>query len=72
MEREMTETSLRLRNEAEQNLVHDEQLKREAARRREQEIVASDQTDEEKEKLLKAHRAEMARMEVCLRDFRVI
>ena len=64
MERELSETSMRLRRAAEEKLERDEARKRNEAMQKEQDIKTSDLADDEKEKLLKEHKAYTEKLEV--------
>ena len=66
MERELSESSLRLRRAAADKLKKEEEKKREDALRREREIMGSNLADDEKEKLLKEHKAYTEKMEVLM------
>ena len=64
MEREISQTSLKLRKASDEKWEKEEEKKRQDALNREREIMNSDLADDEKEKLLKEHKANTAKMEV--------
>ena len=64
MERELSQTSMKLRQDMDEKLKREEDKKRDEAQRKEHEIMASDLADDEKEKLLKQHKAYTEKMEV--------